>query len=313
MFRIDQALVLWKFSYERGFFDLLDSVLCSDPAWLFSDARHVSLELAHQVRQWAEMDLCESYGVVLLRGKPSGFCCHPFDERIQDHLPHPVDTSTLRPIDSNTQSRASFPRSLNRTQQSVIQNMQIHSSYGPAPNGSITGILYAINTFRQFMTPFYAVFQRCDKSLPLHLRDWEPLTTAISKNNCVMTQSLRQSIYSLQSIAMRSMLKADQCMNLAILNPDETLEVSHKTDAMKNSCRTSKILQHVMFYDQLTDPFVFWNGHRGFTSSDPKDCKRATTLIRKPWFDWFCKSGTPSFTNWARFAKSLCVPFLRGC
>jgi hypothetical protein len=79
---------------------------------------------------------------------------------------------------------------------------------------------YAGNTFRQFVTAVHAVFQRCDKDLPLQLPHDEPPIAAILSKSSVLTQYLRQSINSLQSIAVPLMAEADESMNLVILNAD---------------------------------------------------------------------------------------------
>jgi hypothetical protein len=114
-------------SDDRGFFYLLDSIAFDNPAFPFSEAKNLSLELAVQIREWAEMKPCQYCRAVLLRGMPSGFCCRSFAEWIQDHLPHPLDESILRRIQLLSQSYPTFPRLLNRDLRPVVQNTQIQS------------------------------------------------------------------------------------------------------------------------------------------------------------------------------------------
>jgi hypothetical protein len=86
------------------------------------------------------------------------FCCKPFAGRIRNALPPPIGPELLDHIVELTQSIPNFPRILNRDLRPVLQHARVSSSNAGASNVFVSGIPYALDSYRQFITPVYAVF-----------------------------------------------------------------------------------------------------------------------------------------------------------
>jgi hypothetical protein len=59
-----------------------------------------------------------------------------------------------------TQSIPNFPRILSRNLRPVLQDARVSSPNAGASNVFTSGIPYALDSYRQFITPVYAVFFR---------------------------------------------------------------------------------------------------------------------------------------------------------
>jgi hypothetical protein len=73
-----------------------------------------------------------------------------------------MDQGLLNHIIELTESNQKFPRILNRDLRPVLQYACVSSPNAKASNLFISGIPYALDTYRQFTTPVYAVFSRND-------------------------------------------------------------------------------------------------------------------------------------------------------
>jgi hypothetical protein len=267
--------------YDRKSQDLLGDMGPYDCEFPFPDGKDLDPEVVRYVREWAEVEPCEHCGAVLVRGMPTGFCCRPFEDSIRDHLPHELDAEILSRILELAKENANFPRLLNRDLRPVIQNAEIRSPHGPAANLFISGIPYAIDTFRQFVTPVYAVFDRCDRALPIRIPDSEGLIAAILDRNPILREYLRGRLDSVVEIALASMPEPDPGMNLGVFNADGEFVCAHEIEAVRSSYETRKLCQHIMLYDKLVYPLIFWDGHGGCGSADSDESRRVPTLIRK--------------------------------
>jgi hypothetical protein len=192
-----------------------------------------------------------------------------------------LDESILRRIQALSQSNPNFPRLLNRDLRPVIQNAQIQSPSGPASTLFISGISFAIDTFRQFVTPVYAVFHRLDRTHPIQLHNCDQLIADILIRTDILGQSLRERLDSVQNLAIASITEPDQGMNLSIFNADGLFFISQEIEAVKNCYQINKLSQNLMLYDQLVYPLIFWDGQGWCGSANSDGLKRVTTLIRK--------------------------------
>jgi hypothetical protein len=137
-----------------------------------------------------------------------------------------------------------------------------------------------VDTFRQFQTPVYAVFQQGDVILAGR-RSSEDLILELLRRNSVLREYLRDRLEARARIAVASMKESDQGMNLAILNADPTMRVPHEIETVNRCYKVCAIPQHTMLYDKLVYPLIFWDGHGGCGSPKADEWTDATALIRK--------------------------------
>jgi hypothetical protein len=114
------------------------------------------------IRSKYELRPCENCGAVKILG---GFtrCCEQCEDQIAECLPDPMPANIRRVIEELTANgRPNFPRTLNAHLRPVIQNAQMSSPNAAASTVFLRGMPYAIDSFRQFLTPVYAIFNRLD-------------------------------------------------------------------------------------------------------------------------------------------------------
>jgi hypothetical protein len=114
-----------------------------------------------------EIPSCPHCGAALLRGMCRGFCCKSFTGRIRNHLPPPMGRELLDHVVELTQSIPNFRRILNRDLRPVLQHARVSSPNAGALNVFTSGIPYALDSYRQFITPVYAVFFRTQQRIPI--------------------------------------------------------------------------------------------------------------------------------------------------
>jgi hypothetical protein len=137
--------------YDRDRVCLLDRSSGYLDHLAFPDMRDFDEDIGDKIRQWAEIPPCPHFGAVLLRGMSHEFYCKPFAGRIRNNLPPPTGREL-------TQSIPNFPRILNRDLRPVLRHARVSSPNAGASNVFISGIPYALDSYRQFITPVYAVF-----------------------------------------------------------------------------------------------------------------------------------------------------------
>jgi hypothetical protein len=157
----------------------------------FLDVRGFNEDIADKIRQWAEIPPCPHCGAVLLRGVPHEFCCKPFAGRIRNHLPPPMGRELLGRIVELTQSIPNFPRISNRDLRPVLQHARVSSPNAGTSNVFISGIPYALGSYRQFITPVYAFFFRRSQRIPIPPGGTEEIIPFILSQNRTFQGYLR--------------------------------------------------------------------------------------------------------------------------
>jgi hypothetical protein len=108
-----------------------------------------------------------------------------------------MDERLLNRIVQLTESRPNFQRILNHNLQPVLQYTLISAPNGPASNFLIFGVPYAVDTYRQFTRPVYAVFSRNDLGLPMPPGEIEEIIAFIMSQNRTLAGYLRDQLNSL--------------------------------------------------------------------------------------------------------------------
>jgi hypothetical protein len=267
--------------YSRDDFCILSQSSRALGPFPFPDMREFHPEIADRIRVWAECGPCVHCGAILLQGMPHGFCCAPFGDRILANLPDPMDEELLSRIVQLSQSNPNFSRILNQYLRPVFQYASISSPNAAASNLFITGIPYALDFYRQFTTPVYAIFSRNDQTVPPAVADMEQLIALILTRNETLRDYLRPRLEAVREIAIISMDEPDEGMNLAIFNAEGALLNDHQIEALRISYQTHKLCQFHMLYDQLVYPLIFWTGFGGCGVSEDEGPQGASTRIRK--------------------------------
>jgi hypothetical protein len=119
------------------------------------------------------------------------FCCKPFAGKIRNHLPPPMRRELLGHIVELTQSIPNFPRILNHALRPVRQHARVLSPNAGASNVFISGIPDALDSYRQFITPVYAVFFRTQQRIPIPPGGTEEIIASILSQNRTIQGYLR--------------------------------------------------------------------------------------------------------------------------
>jgi hypothetical protein len=190
-----------------------------------------------------------------------------------------MDEELLDPIVELTHSTPSFPRILNRNLRPVLQHTCISSPYGPASTVFISGVPYALDTYRQFTTPVYAVFSRCGRGLPIPAGDIQAIVASILSRNETLPGYLRDGLDSIRAIVSASMDEPGEGMNLVIFNAEGLLLNKHEMEVLRHSYQPQKLYQFHMLYDQLVYPLIFWTGSGECGVHQSEKLEGSTTLI----------------------------------
>jgi hypothetical protein len=130
-----------------------------------------------------------------------------------------MDEGLLNHIIELTESNQNCPRLLNRDLRPVLRYACVSWLNAKASNDFMSGISYAFDTYREFTTPVYAVFNRNDRGLPRQPGDIQEIIDFIPSQNRTLRGYLRDRSDSLQRIGIESMNESDKGMNLAVFNP----------------------------------------------------------------------------------------------
>jgi hypothetical protein len=247
----------------------------------FPDIRDFNEDIANKILQWAEISPCPHCGAVLLRGMFYEFCCKPFAGRIRNHLPPPMDRELFDHVVELTQSIPNCPRILNRDLLPVLQHARVSPPNVAASNVFISGIPYALDSYRQFITPVYAVFFRTQQRIPNPPGGIEEIIASILSQNKTFQGYLRDRLDSVREIAPVAMDEPGDGMNLAIFDAEGALLDNHQLEVVRNSYHPQKPSQTHMLYDQFVYPLIFWTGFGGFDVMESEKLQGCTTLIRK--------------------------------
>jgi hypothetical protein len=134
--------VFWTGHLVPGYLDYLP----------FPDMRDFDEDIADKIRQWAGIPPCSHCGAVLLRGIFYEFCGKLFAGRIRNHMPPPMGREMLDHNFELTQSIPNFPRILNLDFRPVLQHAPVSSLNVGASNVFISGIPYALDSYRHFLS-----------------------------------------------------------------------------------------------------------------------------------------------------------------
>jgi hypothetical protein len=171
-------------SYDRDHFSLLGQSAGHLGHLPFPDMSELDQQIADEIRDWAEPPPCPHCGAALRRGMPHKFCCQRFAHRISVNPPRPIDEQLLDRIVQFAYSHSTFPSILNCNSQPVLQHGCVSSLIASDSNLFISGILCALDSYRQFTTPLYAVFLRTHPRIAILPGDTEEILAFIlSKQN----------------------------------------------------------------------------------------------------------------------------------
>jgi hypothetical protein len=192
------------------------------PEFPFSDMRasHSSRILTF-IRKEYELPPCQYCGAVEISG---GFmrCCEGFEEAIAGHLPEPMPIKMRRAIEDSTRNGSpNFPRLLNKDLRPVLQHAHVSSPNGATSTVFLKGILYAVDSFRQFLTSVYAIFNALDGESTGNEDVSTRLIRAILEQNEVLKNYVSGRISNaVDNMRVRLIGSPDPGMNLAILTAD---------------------------------------------------------------------------------------------
>jgi hypothetical protein len=196
--------------------------------------------------------------------------------------------------------KPNFPRILNADLQPVIKNAQ-RSLPKAASIVFLAGIPYALDSFRQFLTRVYLIFNMLDRestgSEEVDIR----LVRAILEHNEVLRDHARRRI---------STAVAQLSIHL-IGSADGICAQSAEFTVLKPTYKREKIKQWTTEYDQLVYLFIFWNakGERGVI--DTETMQGSTKRIRKVLICLMLQHVIILFTLWRPFAKNLFALYWR--
>jgi hypothetical protein len=102
-----------------------------------------------------------------------------------------MDEELLQRIIRLTEPNPHFPRILNRDLRPVLQHPCVSSPKAGASRLFISGIPYALDTYRQFRTPVYAVFHRRDRGFSTSPGDIQEIIALVLSRNETLQSCLR--------------------------------------------------------------------------------------------------------------------------
>jgi hypothetical protein len=146
-----------------------------------------------------------------------------------------MDRGLLDHIVELTQSTPNFPWILNRDLRPVLQHGRVSSPNAGTSNVFISGIPYALNSYRQFITFVYAVFFRTQQRIPIPPGGTEEIIASILSQNGTLQGYLRDRLDSVREIDTVAMDQPDDGMNLVIFNAKGTLFDDHQLEVVCNS------------------------------------------------------------------------------
>jgi hypothetical protein len=144
-----------------------------------------------------------------------------------------------------------------------------------------SGIPYALNSYRQFITPVYAVFFRTQERIPIPPGGTEEIIASILSQNRTLQGYFRDRLDSVQEIALVAMDEGDDGTNLAIFNAEEALLDDHQLEVVRNFYHIQELSQAHILYDQLVDALILGTGSGGWGVMESGKLQSCTTLIRK--------------------------------
>jgi hypothetical protein len=182
--------------YDRDHVCLLDRSSGYLDDLSFPDVRDFNEQITDKICQWGEIPPCPHCGAVLLRGMSHEFCYKPFAGRIRNYLPPPMGRELFDHIVELTKSVPNFLRILNHDLRPVLQHACVSSPNAGASNVFISSIAYALDFYRQFITPVSAIFFRTHQRIPIPPGGIEETIASVLPQNRTLQGYLRDRLDS---------------------------------------------------------------------------------------------------------------------
>jgi hypothetical protein len=163
----------------------------------------------------------------------------------------------------------------------VLQHACVSSPNAVASTLCISGIPDALDTYRQFNTPVYAVFSLTERALPIPPGEIENIIAFILMHNETLRSYVRVRLTSVREIGIVSMDEPDEGINFALSNAEGPLLRDHEMEMLQTSYQCQKLCQFHMLSDELVDPVICWIESGGCDILESGSQKSASTLIPK--------------------------------
>jgi hypothetical protein len=208
--------------YSDDRFVLMDQIhKIAESQFSFPHIRSFNPEIVQFIRSEFERKCCDFCDLVRMS---SGFrgCCEGFQDTIRQHLFDPMPLEIRKFIDefiANGQSN--FPGSLNRDLYPVIHHTKIVSPNAGASAVFLTGTPSTGDSYRQFITPVYRIFNTLDRQSPGTGTGNHDLAKAILGQNMITQEYVKDKISdAIEKLQSKLIGWTDTGMNLAIMNVD---------------------------------------------------------------------------------------------
>jgi hypothetical protein len=164
----------------------------------------------------------------------------------------------------------------------VIQNANIRSPRAGGSTVFITGVIYARDSYRQFLTPVCSVFTALDRE-PATVRGSSPtFIRRIVSGNKIFKGYLHDHIQKAgRGMQIAVPRTTNQGLNLAILNSDGIQKHSGEWVALRNHSASDKLPSTSALSDKLIYRSIFWNGQGGLGMIKNESVPGVTTRFRK--------------------------------
>jgi hypothetical protein len=162
---------------------------------------------------------CEFCGAVQTSGRFTR-CCREFQDTIRDCLADPVPLEIWRHIKGLiANGQPIFPRSLNRDLLPVIRHAKIALQNTTASSVFLPGTPYAIDSYWQFITLVYAIFNTLDRQSPVTDTRNRNVIKVILGQNPLLQEYMRDRISdAIEKLQCKFIGSTDTEMNIAIMN-----------------------------------------------------------------------------------------------
>jgi hypothetical protein len=168
-----------------------------------------------------------------------------------------MDEGLLNRIIELTESNQNLWRILNRDLRPVLQYACVSCPNAKASHLFISGIPYALDTYRQFMIPVHVVFSRNGRGLPRRPGDIDEMIDFILSQNRTLPGYLRNRLDPLRQIGIVSTNESDEGINLTVFNAEGLFQNDHQIEVLRSSCQRQKLSQFHTLYDQPVYPLIF--------------------------------------------------------
>jgi hypothetical protein len=208
-----------------------DPIRTNDPEFEFPDTRQPNDDVRSFLQIMFETNPCPHCGAVQIAGGFTRYC-NGYSEVMRNHLPQEMRTDLRLEIERRTNGTSSnFPRIFNKDLRPVIENANIRSLRAGSSTIFTTGIPYARDSYRQFLTYIDPVFNALDRNPATVRGPTDIFTRRIVSQNETLKEYIHDHVRKVVTEMQISVPgSTDQGMNLAILNSDGIQE--HLTEGV---------------------------------------------------------------------------------